>query len=137
MSASKNVLVAVFLSLVLPAFGQPGRTSKEIKIEEKVDSIMKRMTLEEKIGQMVLYSSDWDVTGPSLKKGYLEEIRKGNCGNIFNAYTAEYTRKLQKISVEETRMKIPLLFGYDVIHGHKTIFPISLGESASWDFPSI
>ena len=98
---------------------------------------MRQMTLDEEIGQMVLYSSDWDVTGPSLKKGYMDEIRKGNCGNIFNAHTAAYTRKLQKIAVEESRLHIPLLFGYDVIHGHKTIFPISLGESASWDMEAI
>lgn len=109
----------------------------EAKINHKVDSVLSLMTLDEKIGQMVLYTSDWDVTGPTLKKGYLDDIRKGNCGNIFNAHTAAYTRKLQKIAVEESRLKIPLLFGYDVIHGHKTIFPISLGESASWDLNAI
>ena len=114
-----------------------GKSSIEKQYDHKVDSVMKLMTLTEKIGQMVLYTSDWDVTGPSLKKGYLDEIRKGNCGNIFNAHTAAYTRKLQKIAVEESRLGIPLLFGYDVIHGHKTIFPISLGESASWDLAAI
>jgi len=86
---------------------------------------------------MVLYTSDWDVTGPSIKGDYMNDIRKGRCGNIFNAYTVDYTRKLQKIAVEESRMKIPLLFGYDVIHGHKTIFPIPLGESSSWDLRAI
>ena len=95
------------------------------------------MTLEEKIGQMVLYTSDWDVTGPKLRTSYLEDIRKGHCGNIFNAHTTDYVRKLQKVAVEESRLGIPLLFGYDVIHGHKTIFPISLGESASWDLEAI
>jgi len=95
------------------------------------------MNLDEKIGQMVLYTSDWDVTGPSIKGDYMNDIRKGRCGNIFNAYTVDYTRKLQKIAVEESRMKIPLLFGYDVIHGHKTIFPIPLGESSSWDLRAI
>lgn len=103
----------------------------------KVDSVLKLMTLEEKIGQMVLLTSDWDVTGPSMRNNNLELIKKGLCGNIFNAYTAKYTHTLQKIAVEETRLKIPLLFGYDVIHGHKTIFPISLGESASWDLKAI
>jgi len=95
------------------------------------------MNLDEKIGQMVLYTSDWDVTGPSIKGNYMNDIRKGHCGNIFNAYTVDYTRKLQKIAVEESRMKIPLLFGYDVIHGQKTIFPIPLGESSSWDLTAI
>lgn len=107
------------------------------KIDAKVDSVLKLMTLEEKIGQMVLYTSGWDVTGPTLKSDYIDDIRSGKCGNIFNAHTVEYVRKLQKIAVEESRLGIPLLFGYDVIHGHKTIFPISLGESASWDLQAI
>jgi len=95
------------------------------------------MNLDEKIGQMVLYTSDWDVTGPSIKGNYMNDIGEGRCGNIFNAYTVDYTRKLQKIAVEGSRMKIPLLFGYDVIHGQKTIFPIPLGESSSWDLTAI
>jgi len=107
------------------------------KIDAKVDSVLKLMTLDEKIGQMVLYTSGWDVTGPTLKSDYIDDIRSGKCGNIFNAHTVEYVRKLQKIAVEESRLGIPLLFGYDVIHGHKTIFPISLGESASWDLKAI
>ena len=98
-----------------------------------VDSLLRVMTLDEKIGQLVLYTSDWDVTGPSIRDGYVDDIRAGRCGNIFNAYTAEYTRKLQEIAVNETRLGIPLLFGYDVIHGFRTIFPINLGISASWD----
>ncbi len=98
-----------------------------------VDSLLRVMTLDEKIGQLVLYTSDWDVTGPSIRDGYVDDIRAGKCGNIFNAYTAEYTRKLQEIAVNETRLGIPLLFGYDVIHGFRTIFPINLGISASWD----
>ena len=133
----KNIVFALIAASLLTACASSGKSDKESKIEQKVDSVMKLMTLDEKIGQMVLYSSDWDVTGPSLKKGYIDDIRKGNCGNIFNAHTAAYTRKLQKIAVEESRLHIPLLFGYDVIHGHKTIFPISLGESTSWDLAAI
>ncbi|TLX75813.1 beta-glucosidase BglX [Labilibacter sediminis] len=95
------------------------------------------MTLEEKIGQTVLFTSRWDVTGPVLRDGEEDAIKSGQCGNIFNAHTAEYTRKLQKMAVEETRLGIPLLFGYDVIHGHQTLAPISLGESASWDLELI
>jgi beta-glucosidase len=91
------------------------------------------MTLEEKVGQTVLFTSDWSVTGPSMREGYIDDIRQGRCGNIFNAYTAEYTRKLQEIAVNETRLGIPLLFGYDVIHGFRTIFPINLGMACTWD----
>ncbi|TVQ07636.1 MAG: glycosyl hydrolase [Bacteroidetes bacterium] len=95
------------------------------------------MTLEEKIGQLTLYTSDMDHTGPFIRDHYLEDIRAGRVGAIFNAYTADYTRELQRMAVEETRLGIPLLFGYDVIHGHRTIFPIPLGETASWDMEAI
>ena len=100
---------------------------------KQANDLLSKMTIEEKIGQMTLYTSDWDVTGPTLREGYKADIRSGRCGNIFNAHTAKYTRALQKIAVEETRLGIPLLFGYDVIHGHKTIFPIPLAEACSWD----
>jgi beta-glucosidase len=133
----KTYILSFISVILLSGCAISGKSDKEANLDNKVDSVLRLMTLDEKIGQMVLYSSDWDVTGPSLKKGYLDDIRKGNCGNIFNAHTAAYTRKLQKIAVEETRLGIPLLFGYDVIHGHKTIFPISLGESASWDLAAI
>lgn len=106
-------------------------------LERKVDSVLQLMTLEEKIGQLTLYTSDWAVTGPTMRDTYKEDIRKGRCGNIFNAHTAAYNRTLQKIAVEETRMKIPLLFGYDVVHGYKTIFPIPLAESCSWDLEAM
>lgn len=102
-----------------------------------VAELMSRMTLEEKIGQLNLLTSGWDVTGPTLREGYREDVKAGNVGAIFNAHTAAYTRSLQKLAVEETRLGIPLLFGYDVIHGYKTIFPISLGEVASWDLAAI
>lgn len=102
-----------------------------------VEKLLGQMTLDEKIGQMTLFTSDWDVTGPSLRPQYKDDIKSGKVGAVFNAYTAKYTRELQRIAVENTRLKIPLLFGYDVIHGHQTIFPISLGESCSWDLQEI
>lgn len=102
-------------------------------IDRSIDSIMGLMTLEEKIGQLVLYTSTSNVTGPTLDKNYLQYLKKGHIGAIFNAVGANFTKKLQRIAVEETRLGIPLLFGYDAIHGYKTIFPIPLGESCSWD----
>ncbi len=105
--------------------------------DRQVDSILQLMTIDEKIGQMTLFTSDWDVTGPTLRKGYKEDVKAGRVGAIFNAQTATYTRELQRIAVEDTRLGIPLMFGYDVIHGYKTIFPISLGEAASWDMDAI
>jgi beta-glucosidase len=102
-----------------------------------VAELMSRMTLREKIGQLNLLTSGWDITGPTLREGYQADVKAGNVGAIFNAHTAAYTRALQKLAVEETRLGIPLMFGYDVIHGYKTIFPISLAEAASWDLAAI
>ncbi len=102
-----------------------------------IDALIAKMTLEEKIGQLTLLTSDWESTGPTLRAGYKEDVAAGKVGAIFNAHSAKYTRELQKMAVETTRLKIPLIFGYDVIHGHRTIFPISLGEAASWDLDAI
>jgi beta-glucosidase len=102
-----------------------------------IDQLLGRMTFEEKAGQLGLYTSDWSVTGPTVREGYKEDIRAGRVGAIFNAYTADFTRELQRLSVEETRLGIPLLFGYDVVHGFRSIFPIPLGEAASWDLAAI
>jgi len=130
-------LTGLALCLLFAACSQNPIGDKEAYLNHKADSVLKLMTLPEKIGQMVLYTSDWDVTGPSIRSTYLDDIKKGNCGNIFNAHTVAYVRTLQKAAVEESRLGIPLLFGYDVIHGYKTIFPISLGESCSWDLKAI
>ncbi len=106
-------------------------------IKHKVDSLLKLMTLEEKIGQLVLYSGDNERTGPSMPNDYLDKVAKGKCGNVFNVFTAASTRKLQKIAVEKTRLGIPLLIGLDVVHGYKTIFPVPLGEASTWDMDAI
>ena len=102
-------------------------------IERKIDSLLALMTVEEKIGQTVLYTSIEDITGPTLDTNYTTYLKNGQIGAIFNATGSAFTRKLQKIAVEETRLGIPLIFGYDVIHGYKTIFPIPMGEASSWD----
>lgn len=129
------IKVFVWMGLAALLFGCGARTNDHHsdQISRQVDSLLNLMTLDEKIGQLTLYTSDYDVTGPSIRENYKEDIRNGKVGAIFNAFGAEYTRKLQEIAVKETRLGIPLLFGYDVIHGHRTIFPIPLGESASWD----
>ena len=106
-------------------------------IERQVNALLAKMTLDEKIGQLTLYSTDWGSTGPTIREGYKNDIRSGACGNLFNSHTTVFVRELQRIAVEETRLKIPLLFGFDVIHGYKTIFPIPLGEAASWDLEAI
>jgi beta-glucosidase len=98
-----------------------------------IDDLMSKMTLEEKIGQMNLLSVGFDVTGPIVSKDVDEKIKKGLVGGIFNTFTPDAVRKLQQIAVNQSRLKIPLLFGFDVVHGHRTIFPINLGLSCSWD----
>jgi beta-glucosidase len=113
----------------VPAAPQKSLSAKDVFI----DSLMAQMTLEEKVGQLNLPSIGFDVTGPLLSEDVEGKIRKGLVGGVFNSYTPVAVRRLQDIAVKETRLKIPLLFGYDVIHGHRTIFPIPLGLSASWD----
>ena len=115
--------------------------SSQNQIDKKVDSLLSIMTLEEKVGQMNQYSGFWDATGPSPKEGEAskkyEDLKKGWVGSMLNVRGVEEVRALQKIAVEETRLGIPLIFGYDVIHGFKTISPIPLAESASWDLEAI
>ncbi len=118
--------IACFILLFSSAAGANAQQSTFIR------NLLQRMTLDEKIGQLNLLTSDMDVTGPFMKENYKQDILSGACGAIFNAYTPQYTRKLQDMAMQ-TRLKIPLLFGYDVIHGHKTIFPIPLGEACTWD----
>ncbi|SFN41093.1 beta-glucosidase [Chitinophaga sp. YR627] len=125
MKNPKRLLVA---TLLLAALSVKAQTPKQTFL----NSLIKRMTLDEKIGQLNLLTSDMDVTGPFMKPGYKKDVEAGLCGSIFNAYTPQYTRQLQEMAMK-TRLKIPLLFGYDVIHGHKTIFPIPLGEACTWD----
>ena len=116
---------------------QPNWAEPDPQMNQFVDDLMARMTLQEKIGQLTLLTSDWESTGPTMRDEYRQDIAAGRVGALFNAYTAEYTRELQRLALEETRLGIPLIFGYDVIHGHRTIFPISLGEAASWDLAAI
>ncbi|MBC7997173.1 MAG: beta-glucosidase, partial [Leptolyngbya sp.] len=121
------------LAASVPALTK-GDTPSATKDSAKfIDALMSKMTLEEKIGQMNLLSIGFDVTGPVVSKGVDEKIKKGLVGGVFNTYTPSAVRKLQDIAINESRLKIPLFFGYDVIHGQHTIFPINLGLSSSWD----
>lgn len=115
--------------------------SKENQLDKRVDSILKLMTLEEKIGQLNQYNGFWEITGPTPKEGQAakkyDDLKKGLVGSMLNVKGVKDVKALQKIAVEETRLGIPLLFGFDVIHGYKTISPIPLAEAASWDLTEI
>jgi beta-glucosidase len=133
----KQYIILLFATLLFLPLDSCRKRERKDDTDRKVDSVLSLMTLEEKIGQMTLFTSGWTVTGPLLDEQYEDDIRSGRCGNIFNAHTVEYNLKLQKMALEETRLGIPLLFGYDVIHGYKTIFPIPLAEACSWDLEII
>ena len=106
-------------------------------IDQKVDSVLKLMTLEEKIGQLNQYNGDWAATGPITPDGDKQnQVRKGMLGSMLNVTGVDHTRQLQEMAMQ-SRMKIPLLFGQDIIHGYRTTFPIPLAEAASWDLPAI
>ena len=124
-------------ALVLVAGAARGQSLVDPATEKKIDDLLAKMTLEEKVGQLNQYSSPFDVTGPppgaGAQKAAYEQIRAGLVGSMLNVNGAEATRKAQQLAVENSRLKIPLIFGYDVIHGYKTIFPIPLAEAASWD----
>ncbi|HEY9342847.1 MAG TPA: glycoside hydrolase family 3 N-terminal domain-containing protein, partial [Hanamia sp.] len=112
-------------------------TGQKKTIDEKVDSVLKLMTLDEKVGQMNQYNGDWDATGPITSDGDKQnQIRKGMLGSMLNVTGVEHTRQLQQIAMQ-SRLKIPLLFGQDIIHGYRTTFPIPLAEAASWDLKAI
>ncbi len=127
-------LVALLLSILFFSLYSCKNHEQERSTDDKfIDSLMIVMSMEEKIGQLTLFTSGWDITGPILRDSYREDIISGKCGNIFNAHTVGYVTELQRLAVEESRLGIPLLFGYDVIHGYKTIFPIPIAEACSWD----
>ncbi|MBK9044110.1 MAG: glycoside hydrolase family 3 C-terminal domain-containing protein [Saprospiraceae bacterium] len=130
-------LLTLTLIFQLSCAKKMGETSAKVKKDPFIEDLLKKMTLDEKLGQMSLFTTDWESTGPTIRAGYQNDIRSGRCGALFNSHTVDFTTKLQKIAVEESRLKIPLLFGYDVIHGYKTMFPIPLGEAASWDLFAI
>lgn len=139
---NKNIFIGVFtlFSITLSAQSK-AHLDKKRPIEERITLLMKEMTLEEKIGQMNQYNGFWDVTGPAPKGGSselkYEHLRKGWVGSMLSVRGVKQVRAVQKIAVEETRLGIPLIIGFDVIHGYKTMSPIPLAEAASWDLETI
>lgn len=119
----------------------PDVKAGQSNIDYRVDSVLNLMTLDEKIGQLNNYSVGPNLTGPEKKQGTdsvrYAQLLGGQVGSVLNLLGAKETYKLQKLVVENTRLGIPLIFGFDVVHGYRTMFPIPLGESASWDLEAI
>lgn len=136
-----KILKSVFVILIIVSainFDKPiNNNPKSLTIDQKVDSVLSLMTTEEKIGQLNQYNDDWLATGPqTIPTDKIDDVRSGRVGSILNSLGVDRVRKWQTLAME-SRLKIPLLFGQDVIHGYKTTFPIPLAESCSWDLESI
>ncbi len=132
----QNKLIIIFLMGSVFGFSQNKEANKILKIKPKAEfvaDLMSKMTVEEKIYQTVQFTSDGTVTGPKSGDNFITRIKQGKVGSILNATGAKETREIQRINLENSRLKIPLIFGHDVIHGYKTIFPINLGMASSWD----
>ncbi|MDR7208235.1 glycoside hydrolase family 3 N-terminal domain-containing protein [Flavobacterium piscis] len=127
----KKTVTLMLLSISFYGFSQ------QETIDQKVNSLLKKMTIEEKIGQLNQYTGDNSATGPiTINPNKQAEIKAGLVGSMLNIIGTKYTRQYQELAMQ-SRLKIPLLFGQDVIHGYKTTFPIPLAEAASWDLPAI
>lgn len=135
MRIGRFLLTAVITASAVTAMATP--QADKGKMDQFIDNLMGKMTLQEKIGQLNLPVSGEIVTGQAKSSNVAGKIRKGQVGGLFNVKGVENIREVQKIAVEQSRLKIPLLFGMDVIHGYETVFPIPLALSCSWDMEAI
>ncbi|HCD51108.1 MAG TPA: beta-glucosidase BglX [Balneolaceae bacterium] len=131
------LLLSVITVLQLACGAKQYTPDSRSSIDQKVDSVLALMTVEEKIGQLNLPAAGDITTGLASNTGIIPKIKEGKVGALFNVRGLEKIHDLQRIAVEESRLGIPLLFGMDVIHGYKTVFPIPLGLSTSWDMDMI
>ncbi len=134
-----KILVVCLTSLVLNATAQIKKpiSAEEAKMNTFITNLMAKMTVDEKIGQLNLPSSGDITTGQANSSDIGKKIKNGQVGGLFNIKGVDKIKAVQKVAVEESRLKIPLLFGMDVIHGYNTVFPIPLGMSATWDMTAV
>jgi beta-glucosidase len=126
-----------FLFLLLLLWAVSGLQAQDPKMNAFISDLMKKMTLEEKLGQLNLPGAGDIVTGQAGNSDIGKKIKEGKVGGLFNIKSVVKIRAVQKVAVEESRLKIPLIFGMDVIHGYETVFPIPLALSCSWDMQEI
>ena len=130
-----TIVISLFTAILFtPSYAQKG---SDPKMNQFITNLMSKMTLDEKIGQLNLPGAGDITTGQAASSDIGKKIKDGNVGGLFNIKSVSKIRNVQKVAVEESRLKIPLLFGMDVIHGYQTVFPIPLGLSCSWDMKLI
>lgn len=132
---TKKILMTLALSALTVASGAAPKAKPDMKTF--IDDLMSKMTLQEKIGQLNLPVTGDIVTGQAKSSDVADKIRRGEVGGLFNLKGVEKIKEVQKIAVEQSRLKIPLIFGMDVIHGYETVFPIPFTLSWSWDMDAI
>ena len=132
---TKNILMA--LTMLCSTATASWAQSQETKMNTFIDNLMNKMTLQEKLGQLNLPVTGEIVTGQAKSSDVAGKIKRGEVGGLFNLKGVKNIKEVQKIAVEQSRLKIPLLFGMDVIHGYETVFPIPFSLSCSWDMEAI
>jgi beta-glucosidase len=136
----KNTLIIILLGSVFLGYCQKKETKNTVKIKTKAEfvaELLSKMTLDEKLGQLNLPTSGDITTGQANSSDVARKIEEGKVGGLFNIKSVQKIKEVQKIAVEKSRLKIPLIFGMDVIHGYETTFPIPLGLSCTWDMELI
>lgn len=142
MKLLQRLFVAVLVMGALSAAAQTLQTSDSYRSDSYrmkafIDGLMKKMTLDEKLGQLNLPGAGDITTGQASSSGIAQKIKEGKVGGLFNIKSVEKIKDVQRVAVEQSRLKIPLIFGMDVIHGYQTVFPIPLGLSCSWDMQAV
>jgi beta-glucosidase len=134
------LVISTFLFCTKQTCATPVYKDAKVAINQRIADLLKRMTIEEKAGQLNQLNGGV-FTGPAMndagQKGKVQMVREGKIGSFLNVTGVKETKNIQRVAVEESRLGIPLLFAFDVIHGYKTIFPIPLAEACSWDLPQI
>ena len=135
MKLVRRLTIGLLIIISINASAQTSQDSKSDSYRMKafIDALMKKMTLEEKIGQLNLPGAGDITTGQASSSGIAQKIEQGKVGGLFNIKSVAKIKEVQQLAVNKSRLKIPLLFGMDVIHGYETVFPIPLGMSCIWD----
>src|ERR1044071_8245315 len=130
MTSKRFFAIFTIVFALLLAFPFSSTSQRPSNVEQQIEALLARMTLEENLGQ--LQQLDGEANG-NYRPEHRDLVRKGLLGSTLNVRGAQRTNELQRIAVEQSRLKIPVLFGFDVIHGYRTVFPVPLGEASSWD----